>query len=274
MKTKSIFILGLIFLFFLGCKTNLATTQTKINKEQLKIPKREHTIQALLWQQQSAEYKALSHQAFNLAKLYLDKLLENKSYKKPLAIVTDIDETVLDNSPYNARMVKDNANYTRKTWKSWGEEKKAKSIPGALEFFNYAHSKKVAIFYISNRRDNQKLETIQNLIKNGFPAVDAAHVLLRTNTGEKQARRNSVAKTHKIGILLGDNLSDFSNLFDKKTTNERNNIVKKMKNNFGTKFIILPNVMYGDWETAVYNNSYHYTEKQKDSIRKSKLIVD
>ena len=279
MKNKIIISFLFLLILNIGCKTNSATTesttQTKVEKQENTIPNREHSIQALLWQQQSSEYKALSHQAFNLAKMYLDKLTTNKLHKRPLAIVTDIDETVLDNSPYNARMVRDNSNYTRKTWKAWGEEEKARSIPGALEFFKYAQSKGVTIFYISNRRHDQKEETMKNLIKNGFPAVDAKHVLLRTDTGKKQARRDIVSKTHKIVMLLGDNLSDFSELFDGKSTKERNNLVKEMKNDFGTKFIVLPNPMYGDWETkGIYEASYKWTEKQKDSIRKAKLIVD
>lgn len=109
----------------------------------------------------------------------------------------------------------------------------------------------------------------------GFPAVDSEHVLLRTDTGKKQARRNIILKNHHVVMLLGDNLSDFSELFDDKSTKERNNLVEKMKDDFGTKFIVLPNPMYGDWETkGIYEGSYKWTEKQKDSIRKSKLIVD
>ena len=278
MKTKLLIILSFTLLLSIGCKTKStttqSTTQTKVEKLENIIPKREHSIQALLWQQQSAEYKALSHQAFNLAKIYLDKALINYN-KKPTAIITDIDETVLDNSPYNARMVRDDVNYTRETWNAWGREETAKAVPGALEFFKYANSKGVEIFYLSNRREEQKEETIQNLIKTGFPAVDSEHVLLRTDTGKKQKRRNIVLENHHVVMLLGDNLSDFSELFDDKSTKDRNSLVQKMKNDFGTKFIILPNPMYGDWETkGIYEGSYKWTEKQKDSIRKAKLIAN
>ena len=262
-----------LLIFNISCKTHSISKsiEKKIEKP---IPIREHSVQALLWQQNSAEYKALCHQAFNLAKIYLDKARINYN-KNPTAIITDIDETVLDNSPYNARMIRDDVNYTRATWNAWGKEETAKAVPGALAFFKYANSKGVKIFYLSNRRQEQKEETMQNLIKMGFPAVDSEHVLLRTDTGKKQARRNIILKNHHVVMLLGDNLSDFSELFDDKSTKERNNLVEKMKDNFGTKFIVLPNPMYGDWETkGIYEGSYKWTEKQKDSIRKSKLIVD
>lgn len=277
MKTKAILILSFILLFNIGCKTTSSSiqsaTQTKVEKS-FTIPKREYSIQALLWQQQSAEYKALAHQAFNLAKIYLDKVRTN-NHKKPAAIITDIDETILNNTPYTARMVRDDVNYTKKTWTDWEKEERAKAIPGALEFFKYANSKGVKIFYISNRSEEQKEETMQNLIKAGFPKVDAMHVLLRTDTSGKQKRRDIVLENHHVVLLLGDNLSDFSKMFDNKSTKDRNNLVEKMKRNFGTKFIVLPNPLYGAWESkGIYEGSYKWTEKQKDSIRRAKLKVN
>ena len=275
MYNKLYLTITVLLIFNISCKRHSITTSKSIEKKAEKsIPIREHSVQALLWQQNAAEYKALCHQAFNLAKIYLDKARINYN-KNPTTIITDIDETVLDNSPYNARMIRDDVNYTRATWNAWGKEETAKAVPGALAFFKYANSKGVKIFYLSNRRQEQKEETMQNLIKMGFPAVDSEHVLLRTDTGKKQARRNTILKNHHVVMLLGDNLSDFSELFDDKSTKERNNLVEKMKGNFGTKFIVLPNPMYGDWETkGIYEGSYKWTEKQKDSIRKSKLIVD
>ncbi len=270
MKSTYIIVLGLIILNF-SCKTTVNTdTNNSVNNT---VPKREHTVQALLWQQQSAEYKALTHQAYNLAKMYLDNALANKKENsKPLAIVTDIDETVLDNSPYNARMVKYDVDYTSSTWNAWGKEAKAKAVPGALDFFNYADSKGVAVYYISNRKIIQLEETIANLKTKGFPKANTNTVLLRTTTNGKEIRRNDVEKTHEIIMLLGDNLSDFSDLFDNQPTKKRNNLVEELKSKFGKKFIVLPNPMYGDWETkGIYESSYKWSGKQKDSIRKSKL---
>jgi len=264
------FIIIALSVFISSCKT-VSTTPATPTKVEQNIPQREHTIQALLWQQNAAEYKALCHQTYNIAKLRLDELLKNQ-YKKPIAIVTDIDETILDNSPYNARMVKTDQGYTRATWIAWGKEAKAKAIPGALAFFNYAASKGVTIYYLSNRYNIQQPETIENLKKVGFPKADKAHVLLRTTTSAKKPRRDLIEKTHQIIMLFGDNLSDFSGQFDKQSTAKRNALVKELQQNFGKKFFVLPNPMYGDWESkGIYEGSYKWTTKQKDSIRRAKL---
>jgi len=272
MNRQLIITISFVLLLGFGCKTTSKVNTAAI--ENSKTPIREHSIQALLWQQQAAEYKALCHQAFNLAKLRIDEIVgENKHFKRPLAIITDVDETVLDNSPYNAKMVLTDSNYKRETWIDWGNEIKAKPVPGALAFFNYAAKKGVTIFYLSNRYNVQKEATIKNLIRAGFPNVDSTHVLLRTTTSAKKPRRDSVAYKYQIIMLLGDNLSDFSEEFDKQSTKNRNNLVEKMANDFGNKFIVLPNPMYGDWETkGIYEGSYKWTASQKDSIRKAKLI--
>lgn len=265
----------LLLLFSFGCKTSSTTTNSSVTKQtDCTIPKREHSVQSLLWQQNAAEYKALCFQAFNLAKLELDKLTKNQ-YLRPIAIVTDIDETVLDNSPFNARMIRDNKGFKKTDWYAWGKEVKAKAVPGAVDFFNYATSKGITIFYVSNRDNVQLTETIENLKKVGFPAVDKAHILLRNGSSAKQPRRDLISKTHQIVMLFGDNLSDFSALFDKQPTAKRNELVNQMKKEFGTKFIVLPNPMYGDWENkGIYEGSYKWSEKQKDSLRKAKLRMN
>src|SRR6187402_1774139 len=70
-------------------------------------------VWALLYQQRAAEYKALCFQAYNLAKVRLDAALKQR-HKKPLAVVTDIDETILDNSPYDAGRAVDNLEFDSK----------------------------------------------------------------------------------------------------------------------------------------------------------------
>ncbi len=274
MKIKYTLLISTLLLISFSCKTTSTTTENSVIEKGKYIPKREHTVQALLWQQNAAEYKALCYQAYNLAKLKIDDLAKNQ-YLRPIAIVTDIDETVLDNSPYNARMVKADEGFTKNTWYAWGKEASAKSVPGALEFFNYAAKKGITIYYLSNRDDIQKAETIANLKKVGFPGVDKEHVLLRNGSSAKKPRRDLISKTHQIVMLFGDNLSDFSELFDKQSTSKRNKLVQEMKTKFGTDFIVLPNPMYGDWETkGIYEGSYKWTAKQKDSIRKRKLFVN
>ena len=69
----------------------------------------EYKIQAQVWTQNAAEYRALCYQAYNVAKMNLDQFLDfEKKYEKPLAIIADVDETVLDNSPYDGKLILDN----------------------------------------------------------------------------------------------------------------------------------------------------------------------
>ncbi len=249
-------------LIFLSC------TQES-NKET--IPVREHSVQSVLWVQMSSEYKAQCYQAFNLAKLSLDNfLIKNADSDKPLAIVTDIDETVLNNSPFNAKMIEMDIEFSKDLWFEWGRNEIAEAIPGALEFFNYAKSRNVKIFYISNRDKSQINETAANLGKLGFPNSDPSYLLLKDSTSEKQARRDLVLNDHNVLMFLGDNLSDFSSLFDGL---DRSEFVDSVRSKFGSQFIVLPNPIYGDWETKeLYGGRYNWSSQQKDSIRKANLI--
>jgi len=236
-------------------------------------PIREHSIQSVLWQQNAAEYKALTYQAYNLAQLQLDKLLSTHDPKnEKLAIVTDIDETVLDNSPFNGKLIELDVNFSRERWLQWGNLSIADTVPGALGFFNYAAKRGVEVFYISNRYTEQQAVTIQNLKKFDFPFANETHVLLREQSGAKESRRNLVRETHKILLLLGDNLSDFTSLFDRQGTTKRNALVDSLKSAFGSKFIVFPNPMYGDWETkGIYEGRYDWNPEQADSIRNKKI---
>ncbi len=79
----------------------------------------------------------------------------------------------------------------------------------------------------------------------------------------------------EVVLLLGDNLSDFSELFDGQPTEKRNTTADELREEFGRKFIVLPNPMYGDWETkGLYEGKYDWTPAQKDSLRKAKLILN
>jgi 5'-nucleotidase (lipoprotein e(P4) family) len=276
MKNNILITLFTVSLLF-GCKSHDFSVnqeeQNKGNIENINIPIREYSIQSVLWQQHAAEYRALAYQAFNLAQIQLDNMIANKmDFKKPLAIVTDIDETALDNSPYSGKQIELDEEYSTLRWTEWVEKKKAKAIPGALDFFNYAKSKGVEVFYISNRSTKQKIETIENLQIIGFPFADGAHVLLKDTISGKEPRRLQVQDTHEIVLLIGDNLSDFSEVFDDRSTIERNRTADSLKAVFGVKFIVLPNPIYGDWETkGILEGKYDWTNFQKDSIRHQKI---
>jgi len=267
-------ILLVLFIFLSACGASETNKIGLAQPSQSQIPVREHTLQSVLWQQRSAEYRALCHQAFNMAKLQLDRLIsEHADEKKPLAIITDIDETLLNNSPYNAKMIETDKNYSKEGWIQWGLLEQAISVPGALDFYTYAASKGVATFYISNRYVDQQKETKGNLEKLGYPFVDDRHVLLREKTSGKEERRQLVFQENTVLMFLGDNLSDFNDLFDDMPAQERNQSVEELKHKFGVEYIVLPNPMYGDWETkGLYEGNYSWSPKQKDSIRRAKLI--
>ena len=232
----------------------------------------DYKIQAQVWTQNSAEYRALCYQAFNAAKMNLDALFFfEKEYDKPLAIIADVDETVLDNSPYDGKLILNNTTYNRESWVEWGNLEIAKAIPGSLEFLIYASEKNIEIFYISNRYSEQLEATVNNLKKLGFPDAKESNVLLRRDTRSKSERRKSVSDNYEVIMLIGDNLSDFNDEFEIKLYNERSDQTDKLKNEFGTKLIVLPNPNYGDWESNGLFGGKSFDNFQKDSIRKSKI---
>ena len=229
---------------------------------------------AILYQQKAGEYRALAYQAFNIARWQLDRDLDKKYYKKlpkaerrmPRAIVVDIDETVLDNSPASAYGVKNHIAFNLKDWYAWGEMRKAKPVPGAVDFLNYAVSKGVKVFYLSNRDEVQKQATIDNLIGAGFKDISPENVILRDKVSTKEPRRKAIAERYRIVMLMGDNLDDFSDVFEHKSIAERFAAVDADRELWGKKFIVLPNAMYGTWENAIYNYE-RLTEAQKAERR-------
>ncbi|MBN2237406.1 MAG: 5'-nucleotidase, lipoprotein e(P4) family [Bacteroidales bacterium] len=251
----------LLPLFILGVTACQPKAPQQVNDANEKL------VFATLFVQQAAEFKALNYQAYNIGKFRLDQILnENKSTKK-LAVVVDIDETVLDNSPFEAKSILEKSSYPA-YWKEWCNLAKAESISGAQEFLSYAAEKGVETFYISNRKIELYDATLANLISNGFPHADSTHLLLRTSTSDKEPRRDLVRENYDIVLLFGDNLGDFSNLFDNKGSAERSALVEEAKAEFGSKFIVLPNPMYGAWDAAMFDG---IETNNKDSVYKARL---
>ncbi|RFZ85980.1 5'-nucleotidase, lipoprotein e(P4) family [Mucilaginibacter terrenus] len=227
-----------------------------------------------LWQQRSAEYRALCFQAYNIARQRVNEAVRNDG-AKPLAIVTDVDETVLDNSPYDAMRAANNQEYSQDTWKAWTDKAVADTVPGAPSFFKYAASKGITVFYITNRSENERASTLKNLQAYGFPNADDAHLLLRQNSSSKESRRQTVLSTYNIVLLCGDNLPDFDLLYDNKPAEQsRQDVTNRLRKEFGSRYIIIPNPAYGDWENALFNNKNGASGIQKDSVMRSKLKVD
>jgi len=265
-----VIVLGL--LMFSSCQTERIVEKTVIVHDTVVVNtfNYDYMLMAVLWYQTSAEMRALCYQAFNSARLSLDEaVLINKGQKK-LAVVVDIDETMVDNSPYEAQNVLGNFGYPE-GWGKWIDQASATAIPGAVEFMKYAVSKGVDVFYVSNRKIAEKDATIKNMLALGFPMIDDEHLLLRDKTSSKNERRDKVESTHQIILLIGDNMNDFSGIFENKTVDDRFAVTDENKSEFGKRFIVLPNPMYGDWESAVLKYNFKQTNEQKDSVRKANL---
>lgn len=214
----------------------------------------QHTYEmGLRYQQQSAEVDALQRQGFNLAHYRLKaKLDQFDGDPSTLAIITDLDETVIDNSALLVRDMQACHDYT--TWDTWGHWEKnghPRLIPGSKAFFDYANQAGVSIYYISDRFNENKASTIATLKALGLPQVSEDHVLLYGTP--KAERRDSVTQNHTLIMQLGDSLHDFSHVFADANLSEQHNAVKANADHFGQDWIVFPNSTYGDWSNAKLN---------------------
>jgi len=269
-KVKSTLVLILMVSFIsIGCQSKAPAPMapTFSNKDL-----NEQLVMATLWMQTAAEYRALCYQSFNLARMNLDSFLDSYKGDKPVAIIVDADEAVIDNSAYEAFLIGQNSGYSSKTWVPWMNAAEAKAIPGAGEFLQYANSKGVETFYITNRKMVGYEGTKTNLEALGFPDVDKKHLLLRTKSSNKQARRDIVLKDYAVALYMGDNLNDFESGFAKKSVEQRFALTDEVKEAWGTKYIVLPNPSYGEWEAAVIGGNFRASAAEKDKMRKDHLI--
>ena len=236
---------------------------------------------AVLWFQSAAEYHAAMLGIYAdagealvqaMADPHFSAALEQPSPQPGLrpAVVVDVDETILDNSPYQARLLLDGGSFEETSWRAWCEERQAKAIPGALSFARHAAKHGVEIFYVSNRDVSLNQATIDNLAALGFPNADQRHVLLRDRAkgwGDKGPRRVEISKTHQILLLIGDNLGDFSDDY-KGSPEQRLALVEKHRNWWGERWFLLPNPMYGSWEQSLLD--YHYADDEASQRRRKR----
>ena len=166
----------------------------------------------LLWMRTSAEYRALAYQGYNVAMNAVKMAVTDPSHqRKPLAIVLDADETVVDNTKLMGEsIVNGNGRFDAPWWRQAVYQGKSQAMPGAVEFLNEVHKQGVEIFYVSNRYAPVNLDvTIQNFKELGFPSVDKDHVLLFEKDSDKQPRFDMIAKKYYVIVYMGDNAGDF-----------------------------------------------------------------
>ncbi|MFP4281006.1 MAG: 5'-nucleotidase, lipoprotein e(P4) family [Opitutales bacterium] len=226
-----------------------------------------------LWVQSAAEYAALCEQAYAAATTRLDEALADPTWTAateqggrdladlPPAIVVDVDETVLDNAPYQARLIAEGGSYDAATWASWVEEAQAEPVPGALAFLQAAAERGVTVFYLTNRAAGLEAATRENLAALGFPLADGVDVLLLEGerpdwTSAKTARRAHVAQDHRVLFLCGDDLNDFTSGYKIGDPAQRRALVTEHAGRFGREWILLPNPVYGSWEASLYARDY------------------
>jgi len=264
----------------------LITTEMIVAKDSKKDVRdlKEQNIMSVLYQQTAAERLAGSLQTFRSAKQAIDNALTDRSWsalpgqdiqgKKP-AIIVDVDETVLDNTAYEARMILDGTKYPD-GWISWGKEASATEVPGAKDFLNYAAAKGVTIFYITNRVVELKEATQKNLTKLGIPWDQTKETILmrgENNWGsDKGSRRALVAQEYRVLLMAGDNLGDFVDAKDNNLSpQQRKAIVEEYADYWGEKWFMLQNIAYGDWEGALYNFDYSLSPDEVHNTRLESL---
>lgn len=237
-------------------------------------------LHAVTWMQTSAEYQANSVQTYRAALTRLDAALADPQWDalvpsdrivpvtglKP-AVVVDIDETVLDNSPYQARLIRSGLAYDDATWAQWVDEQSARPVPGAVKFTQAADARGITVIYLSNRTHDQRTASLANLRAVGFPVADESVYLgkgmpvddcQQTSSSEKHCRRQWVSRNYRVLMQFGDQLGDFVQPRPN-TAEVRADLVKQYESWFGERWWMLANPSYGDWQPALFDNDWSLT---------------
>ncbi|KFN49559.1 5'-nucleotidase, lipoprotein e(P4) family [Arenimonas composti] len=256
----------------------LAACQTTAPREGAPVatgPAANDNLNAVAWVQGSLEYRLVAGQTWRQALLQLDRALKNPAWDAlapadrgnpatglPPAVIVDVDETMLDNSPYQAALVRDGAVYDDASWDAWVQQRRAKPVPGALEFARIAAAQGVTIFYVSNRTDAQGPATVDNLRALGFPIPDPAQYLgmgyqvedcVDPKPSDKGCRRRHVGRSHRVLLQIGDQIGDMVSITDNSLSG-REQAVAPFAPWIGERWFVLPGPTYGSWESALYDN--------------------
>ena len=246
-------------------------------------------LNATLWAQRSVEFKGNSASIYALAKIRLDQALRNKNWTAipaeqkgkyqnlPPAIILDVDETVLDNSPFEAWLVVNNKNYETATWDKFVKSKTSLAIPGSLDFLKYAASKKVKVFYVSNRDAGQKEATRANLEALGYPMGGNVDTVLNQGerkewTSSKGSRRAFIAENYRVMLLFGDNMGDFTDDF-RGNEAEHLKVYEANASHWGHDWLVVANPEYGSWESTAFGNNFKLSDGEKRKMKLDALQV-
>ena len=236
-------------------------------------------LNAVVWMQTSAEYRAAMLAAYGRATRALDALLADRTATAaleqkgdfaslPPAVILDVDETILDNLRFEGEQIRRNAStFDSKLWDQWVQEARAVALPGAVEFLKAARQKGVRTFFVTNRDAPGESATVANLRQVGIDAI-AEDVLLKGENGwvsDKTARRAHVAATYRILMLCGDDLGDFISV-QGLDVGARAAAVDGHAAWWGERWVVLPNPAYGSWERAVVGSG-DPVERKRRAVR-------
>lgn len=240
---------------------------------------------AVLYSQSSAEHMASSMQTFQTMRQLLSRAIQDKSWNalsdiptnpnNPPAIILDVDDTVLDNSPFEARVIKTGNNYPV-GWDEWCNEAQAEAIPGVIDFIQEATRMGVTIFYVTNRKKHLEEATRTNFKKLGLPLEEEFdNLLTRDENGwdsNKTSRREFIAKKYRVIFQVGDNLGDFVDEEQNKMSPlDRKATVMNFKERWGKTWFVIENPTYGDWEGALYEYNFNQSPNALSNLRMEAL---
>ena len=251
-------------------------------------------LNATLWTQRAVEHDLIYLQTYRDAQARLLAALNDPQWDalpradrrtpvtglKP-AVVLDIDETVLDNSPYQARLVRSGGEFDEAAWAAWCNERKARALPGAVAFTRFAAQHGIAVIYLSNRAKDLDQATLANLRQAGFP-VAGPQVFLGLGTAvegcaqvgtDKGCRRQWVGRHYRVLMQFGDQLADFVTV-PANTTAGRDQALAPYLAWIGRRWFVLPNPTYGAWEPALFDNDWAAPRGERHRRKVEALIYD
>ena len=247
-------------------------------------------LNAVAWVQRSVEYRTTVTGIYRAAAAQLDAALASgedaldPAERRPVpaglppAVVMDVDETVLDNSPYQARLVADGGEYADASWDAWVAEGRARAVPGVLEFAREAQARGITILYISNRGAHLKDATLANLRAVGMPVADdtvfyglgLAVPGCEQKGSEKLCRRRLAAGQYRIVMQFGDQLGDFVQVAEN-TPAARAALATRHGDWWGRRWWMLPNPTYGSWEPALFGNQWRLPRTERRGLKRNSL---
>jgi len=233
----------------------------------------------LFWVKHAAEYEAITRQVYGTATRALPGFIADKSWTAlpgqtgaenlPAAVILDIDETVINNVDFQINYERPFDNYKLEFW---DREHTAQPVPGVVEFVKAARAAGVATFFLTNRPCEQyegedqacpqKQTVMKGLEELGIPAEPGFVSLADEQPDwkrEKLVRRQLIGESHRIIMVIGDDLGDFVPCARKKvvapctepgTRASRDAALEKYAEYWGDGWYILPNPMHGSWTSV------------------------